>query len=90
VFLFSIQNNHNHNHNHKYNHNHNPNQVPAAAESVLNFTAFYETAANPADGVSFNLYNNNYWTNYVLWYPWRKEDDVARFRFKLSTTTATH
>ena len=62
--------------------------MPAAAGSVLNFTAFYETPADAADGVSFNLYNNIYWTNYVLWYPWLNTGDaLSRFRFRLSTRT---
>jgi len=58
--------------------------LPAAAGSVLNYTAFYDTPADPVAGVSFNLMNNLYWTNYVLWYPWRREDTLSRFRFRLS------
>eukprot|EP01048_Picozoa_sp_COSAG05_P001152 COSAG05_NODE_37_length_27688_cov_18.080394_24_plen_279_part_00 len=75
--------------------------LPAAAQSVWNFTAFYRGGAHgggatstgstssmvePRDGVSWNLMNNLYWTNYVLWYPWRQQEDAtSRFRFKLFT-----
>jgi hypothetical protein len=50
--------------------------MPAAAGNVWNFTAFFTpptanntdgVAPDPADGLSFNLMNNQYWTNYVLW-----------------------
>lgn len=70
--------------------------MPGAAGNVWNFTAFFTPPAventvnvhvgiapDPADGLSFNLMNNQYWTNYVLWYPWLAEDSVGRFRFRL-------
>ena len=61
--------------------------LPAQAGTVMNFSVFYDTPVDPTDGVSFNLYNNVYWTNYVLWYPWLQDrDSLSRFRFRLSVT----
>lgn len=37
--------------------------LPAAAGHVWNFSAFFNAPPLPADGVSFNLMNNNYMTN---------------------------
>jgi hypothetical protein len=41
-------------------------------------------AVNPVDGAAFFLYGNLYNTNYVLWYPFTKEDHVSRFRFEFN------
>lgn len=32
-------------------------------------------------GMAFNLYNNVWETNYIFWYPYRKEDVNQKFRF---------
>ena len=45
--------------------------------SLLNFT---NEAAKINDGVYFNLLNNIWVTNFVMWY-----DDDARFRFNILT-----
>ena len=34
-------------------------------------------------GVAFNLYNNVWETNYIFWYPYRREDVNQLFRFRL-------
>jgi hypothetical protein len=66
--------------------------MPTAAGHVWNFTAFFTPptgkntvgiAPDPADGVSFNLMNNQYWTNYVLWYPYTEADATLRSRFEM-------
>jgi hypothetical protein len=36
-----------------------------------------------ADGVSYNIYNNIWNTNYVLWYPFKDEDADMKARFSL-------
>lgn len=36
------------------------------------------------DGVAFNMYNNVWETNYIFWYPYRKEDADQKFRFRLN------
>lgn len=36
------------------------------------------------DGVAFNMYNNVWETNYIFWYPYRKEDTDQKFRFRLN------
>ena len=37
-------------------------------------------------GFSFNLLNNIWGTNYVMWYPFTEEDNFSKFRFKLTLT----
>lgn len=38
---------------------------------------------NLADGVHFNLFNNLYGTNYILWYPFLNDSAPETFRFEL-------
>ena len=42
---------------------------------------FNDAPPNPLDGAAFNLHNNLWSTNYILWYPWRAADANSRFRF---------
>ena len=42
---------------------------------------------NPLDGFAFNLFNNLWSTNYILWYPWRAQDASSRFRFRFSLSS---
>jgi hypothetical protein len=62
--------------------------LPGGIQNVWNFSAFYRdnstsSMVRPRDGVHFSLSNNGYWTNYILWYPWRRQDSSSRFRFKI-------
>ena len=42
------------------------------------------TAPEYTKGFSFNLLNNIWGTNYVMWYPFLEEDNFSKFRFKVS------
>jgi len=35
-------------------------------------------------GMAFSMYNNVWETNYIFWYPYRKEDSEQKFRFSLN------
>lgn len=35
------------------------------------------------DGFAFNIFNNIWGTNYVMWYPYRKEDKSSKYRFTM-------
>eukprot|EP00912_Choanoflagellata_sp_UC4_P002007 UC4_evm4s1289 len=49
----------------------------------LNLYDWNVSKINPQDGLSFNLFNNLYYTNYILWYPFNKSDNIMRFRFTI-------
>ncbi|KAJ8302872.1 hypothetical protein KUTeg_019268, partial [Tegillarca granosa] len=36
------------------------------------------------DGMAFNLYNNLWDTNYILWYPFEQQDKDQKFRFRIN------
>eukprot|EP01028_Stygiella_incarcerata_P006800 TRINITY_DN276_c0_g2_i6.p2 TRINITY_DN276_c0_g2~~TRINITY_DN276_c0_g2_i6.p2 ORF type:complete len:816 (+),score=194.97 TRINITY_DN276_c0_g2_i6:533-2980(+) len=36
-----------------------------------------------SDGWAFNLFNNLWGTNYIMWYPWLSEENLLRYRFIL-------
>ena len=55
----------------------------AMCVNVAGANATVGIAPDPADGLSFNLFNNQYWTNYVLWYPFNAEDNHIRSRFEM-------
>jgi len=40
-------------------------------------------------GVSYNIYNNIWNTNYVLWYPFEEEDKDMKARFSLRFNAKT-
>jgi len=35
------------------------------------------------DGFSFNIFNNIWGTNYIMWYPYKEEDKSSKYRFTL-------
>ena len=39
--------------------------------------------ASDADGFAFNLFNNVWGTNYIMWYPFLAEDASIRYRFSI-------
>lgn len=39
---------------------------------------------DPEQGIYFNIFNNLYDTNYILWYPWLANDSYIFSRFELS------
>ena len=41
------------------------------------------TITSPVKAVAFNLYNNIWNTNYILWYPFAKEDGDFKARFSV-------
>ena len=44
----------------------------------------FPTPASPPvtdDGFSFNIFNNIWGTNYVMWYPYRQQDKSSKYRF---------
>lgn len=47
---------------------------------------FFNVRERPAmeAGVAFNLVNNIWGTNYIMWYPYREKDATMRFRFELT------
>eukprot|EP01119_Soliformovum_irregulare_P006750 TRINITY_DN1917_c0_g1_i3.p1 TRINITY_DN1917_c0_g1~~TRINITY_DN1917_c0_g1_i3.p1 ORF type:complete len:528 (-),score=69.80 TRINITY_DN1917_c0_g1_i3:113-1696(-) len=59
--------------------------VDAAVVSVGHLQPFPTpfTLANTTSGMHFNLYNNIWGTNYIMWYPYLDEDVSSLFRFKL-------
>ena len=38
----------------------------------------------PLDGMAYNLHNNAWDTNYILWYPFLKEDQSWRTRYLIT------
>lgn len=53
--------------------NDNVNEIPYPLPSI-----------NKVTGMAFNMYNNVWETNYIFWYPYRKEDNNQKFRFSLN------
>lgn len=45
-------------------------------------------APDPARGMSFNLANNIWGTNYVMWQPYAPEATTLRFRFRIAAGPA--
>ena len=47
------------------------------------------TMQSVKEGMHYNLFNNAWNTNYILWYPYNQNDPAkdARFRFTLRATT---
>lgn len=39
---------------------------------------------DPANGFAFNLHNNAWGTNYVMWYPFDEEDKDIAFRMRFT------
>jgi len=39
---------------------------------------------DPENGFYFNLYNNIWGTNWIMWYPYRDEDENILYRFKIT------
>jgi hypothetical protein len=54
--------------------------VAPGEPSLVDFDNF---PVDPRQGMWFNLSNNVWNTNWPLWYPWRDDDENARFRFVL-------
>jgi hypothetical protein len=68
----------------------------ACGKAVLNIRSLDATLVSPGKptpfpmveelpdlsrGMHFNLHNNVWGTNYVMWWPYQKEDETIRFRF---------
>ena len=51
--------------------------------SVGNPNAFPTPMEQPdvSSGFSFNIINNTWGTNYIMWYPYLLEDATAKYRF---------
>jgi hypothetical protein len=64
--------------------------LDAPIVNILSGTAKVSTLPLPSppvtdmNGVSFNLYNNVWETNYIFWYPYKEEDASRRYRFSLN------
>lgn len=46
----------------------------------------FPTPINPPvidDGFSFNIFNNIWGTNYIMWYPYKAEDKSSKYRFTM-------
>eukprot|EP01116_Phalansterium_solitarium_P008699 TRINITY_DN22658_c0_g1_i1.p1 TRINITY_DN22658_c0_g1~~TRINITY_DN22658_c0_g1_i1.p1 ORF type:complete len:757 (+),score=184.44 TRINITY_DN22658_c0_g1_i1:92-2362(+) len=54
--------------------------VAPGGDQLLNFT---NAEPDMNRGMSFNLFNNLYGTNYIMWYPFHPEDSSSQFRFRL-------
>ena len=48
-------------------------------------TPFPTPCATPVvdDGFSFNIFNNIWGTNYIMWYPYKNEDRSSKYRFTM-------
>jgi len=61
--------------------------APVVSIGTLNMFPTPVTAdPNINGGAHFNLYNNLWGTNYIMWYPYLAEDASQRFRFLLSSS----
>ena len=58
--------------------------APGVSTDPYEWDRYNDAAVDPLEGAAFNLHNNLYDTNYVLWYPWRAADSMSRFRFLVS------
>ncbi|XP_053402120.1 uncharacterized protein LOC123550399 isoform X2 [Mercenaria mercenaria] len=64
--------------------------LDAPIVNILSGTEYVSTLPLPTpqvkemNGVSFNLYNNVWETNYIFWYPYKEEDMSRRYRFSLN------
>lgn len=61
-------------------------QVSPGVPSVLPSPEPQPASALEAAGVSYNLYNNAWGTNYIMWYPYAPEHANMKFRFTLDTS----
>jgi len=41
-------------------------------------------APDPSNGFYFNLYNNVWGTNWIMWYPYKEEDANIQYRFQIT------
>ena len=58
--------------------------APGGGTSPYEWDRYNAAPVDPLEGAAFNLHNNLYDTNYVLWYPWRPADATGRFRFHVA------
>lgn len=56
--------------------------VAPGGDSLMNFTNNQPDVAER--GMSFNLFNNLWGTNYVMWYPFGSESPNIRYRWRVS------
>jgi hypothetical protein len=63
--------------------------APGSNTNLYRWDAYNSTPPNAQDGAAFNLLNNLYATNYILWYPWNAEDAQSRFRFEVTLKAST-
>ena len=57
--------------------------APGANMNIWDWSVYNDSPPSPEDGAAFNLFNNLYTTNYILYYPWNTSDTHSRFRFHL-------
>eukprot|EP00039_Didymoeca_costata_P002226 m.58377 g.58377 ORF g.58377 m.58377 type:complete len:810 (+) comp11178_c0_seq1:90-2519(+) len=59
--------------------------APGYVRNTWDYKAYDSKPVSSFDGAAFNLHSNLYDTNYVVYYPWRKEESMSRFRFLVIT-----
>ena len=60
--------------------------APGNNTSPWEWDMYNAAPPDPRDGAAFNLANNLYTTNYILWYPWKATDATSRFRFRFDVS----
>ena len=57
--------------------------VVTSEQEATVFPVPLDTITSQIQGVAFNLYNNIWNTNYIMWYPFKNEDADFKARFSV-------